>query len=121
MLGGSKTPVVCLFFLHVGPVHLAQAEEHQGAGGCCWDGSTLRQGWVLCNMDFDPDERDFLPEIKYTPMAKPKSSFQPPVKTKKKSAVAEAPFFRMSENKYLKKVKLAYHDNLNTTLFCTEK
>ena len=71
-------------------------------------------------MDFDPDEQDFLPEIKYTPMAKPKSSFKPPVKARKKSA-AEAPFFRMSENKYLKKVKLAYYDNLNTTLFCTEK
>jgi len=34
-------------------------------------------------MDSDPDERDFLPEIGYTPMAKPKPSFQPPVKAKK--------------------------------------
>jgi hypothetical protein len=56
----------------------------------------------------DPDEMDFLPDLKYTPISKgmalAKSTFQLPVKKKKNvpCPVPQAPFFKIAENKYLK-------------------
>jgi len=72
-------------------------------------------------MDSDPDDRDFLPEIGYTPMSKPRSSFQPPVKTKKKPALAEAPFFRMSGNKYLMKTPVIRTEEQGKAKLITSK
>ena len=67
------------------------------------------------NMGPDPDDKDFLPEIPYTPMGGKTSKFHPPVKdksskpnlpvkNKKKNETVEKSFFKMAGNKYLNNI-----------------
>ena len=57
----------------------------------------------------DPEDDDFLPDTMYTPISKPQAQtkFLPPVKPKKPAKeLPPKPFFKLAENKYLKKVRM---------------
>ena len=59
-------------------------------------------------LTMDPDEEDFLPDPKYTPISSPaklmpKFNLPPPAKLSKKKAPPTKPLFKIPENKFLTK------------------
>ena len=58
----------------------------------------------------DPDDVDFLPDPKYTPISNlvtpmPKFNPPPPAKLSKKKLIPTKPFFKIPQNKFLTQTK----------------